>query len=127
MTETAERPVWPRLSLVAAAFVGAVALLALAVGAYTSRQDARLVAAIEEAEAELDQSDPNWRLEALLRMPEVPADQDSGPRILAVARGVPEGWPEHDGAPMWRGPGNRRLDAEQLAALDKALAPLKQG
>src|SRR5262245_33565752 len=131
MTETAERPIWPRLALVAAAFVGAVALLALGVGAYNSRleaqQEARLVAAIEEAEAELDAAEPNWRLEALLAaLPEVPDGENGARRALSVAPGVPDDWPDADEAAKWEGvDDNRAMDAAQLAALDRVLGPLK--
>jgi hypothetical protein len=117
------KPFWwwflPRLlAFVVVALVGWVGLRC-----YQDRQDE---AERQAAISELDESEPGWRLENLLAArPEVPDEENSAPRIVAIADALPPDWddPEKEEEPEPLEP-NLAFDAPRLEALDSLLAPV---
>jgi hypothetical protein len=89
---------------------------------------------LKKVQAELTESDPNWRLEALERSrPQVEEEQNSARVIVNARRLVPKDWGKMDMAldeklrppnDLWERPPPARLDDEQQAALEKMLAPV---
>lgn len=104
--------------------IGVVAILAAAglaaSGVYTRYRNTALLKA---AVAELDASDPNWRIEAIeAGRPPVPDAENSGPRVLAAAAWLPPSWPPISHRILFRlAPGNP-VPPDQLAALRNELA-----
>jgi hypothetical protein len=102
---------------------GAVAALvvALVVAGRMSRPAPR--GPVAELEAELDASDPGWRLEEIEAAREViPDEQNSARVVAAVAGALPETWPPEDLTALEEGLGSpARLPAEQLALLRREL------
>jgi hypothetical protein len=78
---------------------------------------------LAEALAELDATDPGWRLADIEKArADVPEDENSARVTVAVNRLLPEKWPAPDFAePFDELPAGVRLDAEQLARLAKGL------
>jgi hypothetical protein len=77
--------------------------------------------------ADLDESDPGWRLEDLEKArPTIPDAENSALIVRAAHTLVPSGWP--DPKVMWRfdnlPPPPELLDAERAELLEKELAPL---
>ncbi|MGL4551489.1 MAG: hypothetical protein ACRC33_09905, partial [Gemmataceae bacterium] len=106
-------------------WLGAVAAVAalLAVTAYLAGEY-RVRSALAAALAEVSEADPDWRIHDLLRSrPPLLDQENSVPRILAVARAVPPKWPDPAASTrLDRLAANRRPDAEQAAALEQLLA-----
>jgi hypothetical protein len=101
---------------------GAVVVVLLIVMAYAI-PDQSLRGGLAGATRELDATDPGWRLaDILAARPEVALADNCVPRLLAVAAGLPAGWPDEK---AWNKleslPPNGALDAEDRAVLDGLL------
>src|SRR5262249_28269544 len=81
------RSLWRRIVLALLCLLaGAVVLV---VGTYYVSHN-RALSRLSAALRELDESDPGWRLEDLLRSrPDIPPDENSVPRIVAIADALP--------------------------------------
>src|SRR5262245_50885603 len=116
MNERKRRP-WGR-------WVAGLIVLALAITAGGFYLHSRRVAAdLAAALAELDAADPDWRITDLLRSrPELLAEHNSVPRILAVTGALPPNWPDHAAlTKLEKRPANRLLDAGEREALAAVL------
>lgn len=114
-------PLWRRLLLTTLGFLAAVLLLT-GVLYYVNR--GQMVGRLDRVTKELNETDPNWKMDDLLRSrPEVLPDEDSVPRILAIARGLPRGWPDHKKyEKVVNLSPNAVLDPERRKVLDEFLA-----
>jgi hypothetical protein len=89
-------------------------------------QHRQLSQQVEEAVAELDRTDPSWRLHEIEAAREViPDEENSAPRVRAIVRLLPKGWDEHpcykEEQDLHLNP-NERLPPQQAAQL-KSLLP----
>src|SRR4051794_22695246 len=81
-----------KLTLVGLGFA-AILLLLSAVVYFVNR--GRMVGRLEAAIKELDETDPDWRMDDLMRSrPEIAPGDNSAPRILEIVKSVPKGWPD---------------------------------
>lgn len=120
----------------------AAAILAsmLSPSAGVRREVAEIVAdgpeRLAKVEAELDRTDPDWRLEQILSgRPPLPDDQNSARRVKEVVRDLPQSWvltdvqgkpgPEVDAQKRVQAqPLGVRLEPEAAEAIDAVLVPL---
>jgi hypothetical protein len=122
MSEQPRVSVWRRVLLGLGVLIG----LLLAAGVVMQMRDSSS-ARLREILAELDQSDPNWRLDDLVRnRGEVPDNQNSARVVMNAVRLTPKEWgkvevhlDEKLNDPDRLPP--VRLDDEQLALLEKSL------
>jgi hypothetical protein len=103
---------------------GVVALLAAAglaaTGVYARYRNA---GRLKEAVADLDASDPNWRIEAIESgRAAVPDAENSAPRVLAVASWLPPAWPPKEHRAILHLVPGAPVPAGQLAALRNEMA-----
>lgn len=114
------RPLWRRLLLTALGF--AAVLLALTAVVYYANSG-RMVGRLAAIMKELDEADPNWRLEDLLRSrPDIPLGENSAPRILEIAKSMPPGWADGKKHDALRGVSPPRvLDPQRRAIMDELL------
>jgi hypothetical protein len=118
-THVAERPppaVWRRLFIAAGVFV--VMLMVLAAIHY-SLQRSRDNEALQEALAELDETDPGWRLEDIeLARPSITDEQNSASVVLAVSGLLPPtGFKQMPVMRLLSRRGPELLDTKQMALL----------
>jgi hypothetical protein len=121
-----EARIWPLFARLA---IGAAVLAAIGgalVACFRWQRDRQLVADVEAAERELDESDPGWRLEELhAARPHVPEAENSAVIIRRVAEAIPSDWPDQEANKLFERYGvesNTLLDAEQVKALEGQLA-----
>jgi hypothetical protein len=127
-TEVREKPpisIWKRLLLVSGVFVALLVALSISQH-YLHSSHAR--SRMAQSLAELDESDPGWRLEDLQKArPELLDEENSALVVLAAHKAVPKGLPDHkvmerfDRLP----PPPELLDAESARLLKEQLTPLK--
>lgn len=116
---------WWRLVWVCLGLVALIAAVSFGLALYARWQaEGRLRAEVEA----LDEADPDWRLDDLMRtIPELPAEENSAPRLLVVIRSVPKGWPKPEELElMYAGlQPNHHFGKRRMGLLNKVLAPVK--
>ncbi|MGL4551199.1 MAG: hypothetical protein ACRC33_08425, partial [Gemmataceae bacterium] len=84
----------------------------------------RLVSQLDRLVKELDETDPGWRWDGILAAwPELKAEEDAAPRILAVVKALPRGWPDYKRMePLSELAPNVALDPPRRKILEELLA-----
>src|SRR5215204_3285350 len=86
-------PAWRRLLVAAGWF--ALITVAVSAGVYLFNRN-RLMSQLDRVTKELDETDPGWRYrDVFTNFKEIPAEEDSVPRIREILKSVPRGWPDY--------------------------------